>query len=335
MTQQRRINVIFGDNGSGLTRDASVLRDALRSEGYRVGLTPRAPRRFPLTLNHAPELALDGFRRSIDWPRRAWARHVRKWDINLHLEHIQVRYLDTARVNCFIPNQEWLDDDDRARLHEIDLVLFKTKEAQRLLGPHTASGALVGFSSLDRRDVAARPKGNTSLHVAGWNPRKGTRAVLSVWSTKPSWPSITIVSELVSQASTGNVHCVTSRITDRALRQLQNKARVHVCPSEVEGFGHTLAEALSCGAIVVTTAAPPMNELVTLEEGFLVPFARAVPMGAGMRYLVDQEHLSDVLDFVWRLDGAAVARRAAAARARFETIRTEFRRRLAQALSAI
>jgi glycosyltransferase involved in cell wall biosynthesis len=66
---------------------------------------------------------------------------------------------------------------------------------------------------------------------------------------------------------------------------------VHVCPSEAEGFGHLLGEAMSCGALVVTTDAPPMNELVDPERGVLVRVARSEPLRYSSRYFVDLEDL--------------------------------------------
>ena len=40
--------------------------------------------------------------------------------------------------------------------------------------------------------------------------------------------------------------------TDAELREIQNANLFHLCPSETEGFGHYIVEALSVGAIVLT-----------------------------------------------------------------------------------
>jgi glycosyltransferase involved in cell wall biosynthesis len=100
----------------------------------------------------------------------------------------------------------------------------------------------------------------------------------------------------------------------------------------VEGFGHTLMEGMSCGAVILTTDAPPMDELVSAEEGFLVPYDGTSPMGAGIRYMVDEPRLVDALDSMWRVDRNVLGRMRAAARAKYDSTRASFHARLAQVL---
>lgn len=335
MTAKRRVNVIYADNGSGLSRDAAIIAGTLESGRFDVWLTPLPPRRFPLAWNYLPELGRQSARALRHSVTRSWARRVRPWDVNVFLERLVPEYFDAACANCLIPNQEWLDDEERRMLRDIDLVLFKTRGAAELLQPEVKAAAYLGFTSLDRLDPSVRRR-PAALHVSGWNPYKGTAAVLHAWSRRPRWPVLTVVSQLhTSRPDAENVSVLSRRISDAALGQLQNAHAVHVCPSEVEGFGHTLAEALSCGAAVVTINAPPMNELITPDEGVLIPYTSTARMGSGTRYFVDSEQLVDALERVWRFDCAELRRFGAGARSRFEQMQSAFRVRLRDVLAGV
>lgn len=336
MARRRRINVIYADNASGLVRDAFVVREALEREGHFVWLTPRPPRRFPVALNYAPELARQMLRGGTQSVLKAWAKRTRLWDVNLFLDRLVPEYFECASVNCLIPNQEWLVPEDRKLLADIDLVLFKTRHAMSLLQGDAKRFEYIGFTSLDRRGRAASAGTDAALHVCGWNPHKGTDAVVGAWSKHPEWPDLTVVTQLPTAApANGNVTHLTWRISDGRLRRLQNACAVHVCPSEVEGFGHTLMEAMSCGAVLITTDAPPMDELVSREEGILVPHARTESMGAGTRYIVDEGHLDEAISRVWAMNASAVGRLRQSARASFERSRALFQQRLARTLEGI
>jgi glycosyltransferase involved in cell wall biosynthesis len=329
-----RVNIIYGDNGSGLTRDAAVLREALDLAGYRVWLTPRAPRKFPLSLNYAPELIRQLVRSVRDGAVKTWARRARFWDINIFIESLVPDYFECAKVNALFPHQEWLTADDRRLLNTVDIVLFKTRHAMDLLGGETKNAAFVGFTSFDQLDRRRNHQPAAALHVSGWNPQKGTTAVLNAWSKHREWPHLTVVSQLdLERAPSSNVTYLSRRVSNSQLRRLQNDCAFHICPSEVEGFGHTLVEGLSCGAIIVTTDAPPMNELVSSDEGVLVPYTSTAEMASGIRYLVDPERLAEALDELWSLDDAAKQRRHTAARRRYETMRGEFHAALARTLN--
>src|SRR5262245_24437567 len=331
MRTGRRVNIIFGDNGSGLSHDASVLREALQLAGHRVSLTPRAPRQFPWALNYAPELSRQLVRGVRQGAVKAWARRGRFWDINIFIESLVPDYFECARVNALFPHQEWLTDRDRQMLNAVDVVLFKTRHAMALLGGETKNAAFVGFTSLDQLDRNTTEKKHTALHVSGWNPQKGTATLLDVWSKHGEWPHLTVVSQLnLTHGPRANISRLTHRVSNGQLRRLRNECMFHICPSEVEGFGHTLMEALSCGAIVVTTDAQPMNELVSADEGVLVPYASTAEMASGIRYLVDPQCLAEALDGLWAIDVASLRRRRAAARRRYETMRTAFQTALAK-----
>ena len=88
-----------------------------------------------------------------------------------------------------------------------------------------------------------------------------------------------------------NVNLITSRLNAEDVSALQNSVPIHICTSECEGFGQIIAEAISVGAVVITTDTPPMNELVTPDRGLLVAVERSQPMHLDRRYFVDGQDL--------------------------------------------
>jgi glycosyltransferase involved in cell wall biosynthesis len=147
------------------------------------------------------------------------------------------------------------------------------------------------------------------LHLSGQSAVKGSEAVVDAWSRHPEWPELTVVRRAKRYggeaapplAPLPNVRYETDFVPDERLRELQNQCEVHVIPSQAEGYGHVIGEAMSCAAVVVTTDAPPMSELVTPDRGVLVKVARSEPMRRSMRNFVDVGDLEAKLTWVFGL----------------------------------
>lgn len=57
-----------------------------------------------------------------------------------------------------------------------------------------------------------------------------------------------------------------------AFSKLTAEAAFLMCPSLAEGYGHYINQARAAGAVIVTTDAPPMNELIVSNAmGVLIP----------------------------------------------------------------
>ena len=325
-----RVNLIARDNGFGLSRNLHLLHDALAAADCEVtvsGIRRGALRKVihPLKLR-AGTLA-----------RRLTGRGAQRWDINLMLERVRPEYLATARRNVLMPHPEWFDDGDRGWLQRLDRAFMLTHHAAPLFEALGLKTEYTGFTSEDRRDTTV-PRERMFFHLAGRSANKGTETLLALWRRHPEWPRLTVLQSPRSARpgpSAPNIVHRVDYIPDAELKRIQNAHRFHLCPSETEGFGHYLVEAMGVGALVVTLDAPPMNEMVRPERGALVPFSRTGTQGLATTYFYDESAMERVIERLLATSDAELECMGAAARAWFEDNDRAFRGRIAEAVRAI
>ncbi|MCS6947206.1 MAG: hypothetical protein NZM12_06295 [Steroidobacteraceae bacterium] len=285
-----RIRLIGFENQVGNSRDLAILDVALRGLGHDVEIV-----RVTRTARRVRRWLADVLAMRVR-PRRSSHRDdARLCDLNVMLEHVWPTFLARARCNVIVPNPEWCDRADRRLLPQFDAIWAKTRYAAELFAPFGPPVHYIGFDSFDRYDAGV-PRAPRCLHLAGKSRMKGTARLLRAWLAHPDWPALTIVYSRagVFEPQRGpNIRYQDEFIDDATLRRLQNEHLIHLCLSETEGWGHYIPEALSVGAIVLATDAPPMNELVSAERGLLVASA---PLG--------QQHLSRTFAF----DASALGR---------------------------
>src|SRR5579875_1152197 len=300
-----RVNLVARDNGIG----RGALRKALHPLKLRMGSVAR----------------------------RLGGRGAQRWDVNLMLERVRPEYLATARRNVLLPHPEWFDQRDRAWLPRLDRVFALTRHAVPIFERLGMQVDYTGFTSEDRLDPGV-PRERTFFHLAGRSANKGTDTLLALWRRHPEWPRLTVlqsprVARAVVQAP--NIAHRVEYIPDGELRRIQNAHRFHLCPSETEGFGHYLVEAMGVGAVTVTLDAPPMNEMVTPERGALIPFSRTGTQSLATTYFYEPEAMQAVIERLLQTPDRELERLGAAARAWFEDNDRAFRRRIVQALAAL
>lgn len=315
MTARQLLDILIvnKDNSFGLTRDTSLLIDALASIGRSEGVATKGIRA----------------RSFLDWLlRRKQAKTI------IHIERAFPRWYSASTYNLLCPNQERFPRRHIGRLKGIDLVLAKTRHAEEIFRNLGVPTTYIGFTSEDRLDGAVAKDWNRFFHLAGGSTLKGTEDVIDLWSRHPEWPELVLVQRDPHPKAAGiaNIRVVSGYITDADLKQLQNSCGIHLCPSRSEGWGHHLVESLSVGAVTVTTDGPPMNEHVSSDSGVLVPYASREPRHLGTNYLVDISAMKKVIESLLVMDEARKQALGAAARQRFLEIDAGFRTRLAKAL---
>jgi glycosyltransferase involved in cell wall biosynthesis len=321
------VNLLGGDNAKGLTQDIAIVTALLQASGCRVllygvpvfGALPRGIRR-PIRM---------ALRRLVrGGPAARLAKGRPRYDLNLHLSCLVPTWIGTARRNVLVPNPECVPAWQVPLLRDVEAVWVKSRAAEPLFSPHSRRVEYLGFTSLDRLDAAVPRAQDGWLHVAGGSTHKGTDVLIRLWAAHPRWPTLTLVtSRGASWTLPPNVER-RRRLSDGALRRLQNACPMHLCPSRVEGFGHTIQEAMSCGACVVTTDAPPMNEWVTPEAGFLVRATTSESLELAPLWQVDEGSLEEAVSTAMALSAEGRERVGRAVRERWEDLRRDFRQRL-------
>jgi glycosyltransferase involved in cell wall biosynthesis len=270
------IRIISRDNAVGLSRDLQLIAQVLRDAGVATQTIGFGGSQLG---NRAREARL--------WVQRAVQGRM---STQLFVERVYQRCLPLAQHNLLMPNPEWFLPKWRAALPRFERVLCKTRHAERIFGALGCETVYTGFTSEDRLD-ASIAREDAFFHLAGRSIAKGTDVLIAAWQQHPEWPRLTVVQHpkvAKQSASCANIDHHVGYLDEPTLRHLQNAHRFHLCPSEAEGFGHYLVEALSLGAIVLATDAAPMNELVTSQRGVLIPVARTRREGLVEHALVDQ-----------------------------------------------
>jgi hypothetical protein len=329
-----RINVVAFENGVGNSRDLALVTRALAALGCEVTVTSvsAAVRRRRRSLLVRALVAA-----RLWLGRRRRARGVQpRFDFNLMLEHVWPEALHLASCNVVVPNPEWFDRGDRRLLRFVDRVWSKTGHSLEAFAALGRQPTLIGFDSEDRHDGAV-PREASFFHLAGKSRMKGTARLVRLWARHPEWPPLTVVHSrkaVFDVVRAANITYETRYLSDAELRELQNRHLFHLCLSETEGWGHYIPEALSVGAIVLTTDAPPMNEHVTPERGLLVACTPHGRQHLATTYAFDEAALERAVVAALALDEAARDRRRAAARQWFLDNQRAFPVQLGRALAA-
>lgn len=331
------MRLIGKDNGIGLSRDFELLAEALQAAGCRL-TEERCQRRERRRRRALHTWVAARMRRLLR--RGGRAALAARWDVNVMLEHIWPQFLHQAHANVLVPNPEWFDGRDRSLLDAVDRIWVKSRVAERVFTALGSTPRVIGFDSEDRYQpqIARRRE---FLHLAGRSALKGTERLLALWRHHPGWPLLTVIEDLhmpdksALLAGCDNIRYQRGYLADASLRELQNAHQFHVCPSEAEGWGHYIVEAMSVGALVVTTDAPPMNELVTPERGMLLSTHAGGRQNLAQLARFDESALAQAVQRCIALESSEIDAIGGAARNWFLANKRSFKARVADALAAV
>lgn len=242
-------------------------------------------------------------------------------------------YLDDYKTRILIPNPEWIDANTKSVTHQIiDIIMHKTRHSLAVLQPifPKAEHRYIGFTSIDPCQVVRGYSGFS--HFRGRSLKRHTDDILSIWQNKSNLPKINmqLYGDDVGIKYNGWLEGSNIRIRPTFFESKEEyfdelaHHGMHLCTSEVEGFGHYLNESRAMSAAIIALDAPPMNELVSEGAGILVQVSHAEPMDFGVRYRADQAAIEDAVERMLSLNENQRADLGKAARHRFEADRQAF-----------
>jgi len=321
--------LVYWASGSGIAKDIKILERELTNLGYRVHHIVTRDRRSK------QERIL---RFLLQLPRLLVRR-----DLQVHVEQIHREQFRFGKKNILLPNPEITDSDLFRKINEHPIVFCKSRRSVQLFKAMGLKTVYTGFTSDDNLNTDHEKDFRRFLHLAGASNFKGTDTVYDVWSKHSSWPRLTIIRTLKdcygnprrSLKSTGNIEVIEQWIPSEDLSRHQNMCGIHLCPSEMEGFGHYILEGLSTGSIVVTTNAAPMNELVDETCGYCVDANHKGKSYMEDRWTVDPHALEVCIENIVAMPDSELRKLGDASRARFEKLNNAFPGNLKIALNEV
>ncbi len=174
-----------------------------------------------------------------------------------------------------------------------DFLLCNTKRHFSVFHNHPQSFYIPWGTDLSVfKDIDISVKGNSApifFHSAGFNPiRKGTfNLIKAFYEIKNPHIKLIIHSQIPLEKYTSISHMLK---TDKRIEIIHKtvpppglyyKGDVYVYPTELEGIGLTIIEALASGLPVITTNNPPMNEFITNDIGKLIEVEKLIARADG------------------------------------------------------
>lgn len=286
-------NIIGVQNGSGLEMDYLIIK-------HRLLLMEVSDVRF-IDIN------------------QGWAE---KADANIFLEVFNPDYMPFGNKNFMFPNQEYFLSRWIPYLHEFDGIFCKTKHAFEIFSNLQAKAFYTSFTSLLYPQATIK-KTFTVAHVMGRSPTKGTIVLIDFWSKHKQLPLLDVYfhggSHMKNLPSCENIRFIGPKRLDLSeMGRVYSSYWFFMCPSPFEGFGHYINQAMGHGGIVLTTDAPPMNEMLENgNEGFLLNSAYQGPINLGHNFEVNFD--LDLLLSIFAKEESELLKISKAAIDRFES----------------
>jgi hypothetical protein len=270
-----------------------------------------------------------------------------KPNVIINLE--QIYKLSDPRVDkalhILIPNPEWLSPITGERVSKMAFIWHKTRYSHLVIKSvyPDKKHKYIGFTSLDPGCNVIKNK--EFAHFKGKSVTRNSEKILSIWYRREDLPVLKLHFFTNSLEADffifpewlrwRNINVRMGKIPKENYFNEISKAGIHLCTSEVEGFGHYINESRAMGALIITTDGAPMNEMVDSNSGILIPTIANTQMSLGKRYLISEDGIEQAINQALSMKDEDIRLFCDNARTRFLKERQEYLVYLENALVSV
>lgn len=308
-----KVDIFYITHSKGLEVDARILQQVIGPEQSKIIPIPPRARLEPASTNNS-KIKLDSCAKTAIF-------------IEGLFEHPE---LMNYKNRVYLANPEWLTNRDKYLASQMITDFWhKSHFGMKLLRrifPNKRH-IYIGFTSLCKPSSSIDY--NLFSHFPGKSKTRHTQDIINIWLKNPELPSLKIQAynfdiSLPFWLQKNNLSLFLGFLEEKNYISEYSKNGIHICTSQMEGFGHYINEARSIGALVITLDAPPMNELIDSNSGIVVPVEKSINHHHGKRFIANPEAIEFAILEVSKMPIATRKELGANARNRFLNERRGF-----------
>lgn len=284
-SEKIHVNILCPSSGLGLKKDASIIQGALNVKNISnkityidFGITPQNfLNKFFFRIKEKLCVVSDKLKLFMG---------LRKGHISLHLEVMMYRHAFMAPVNILIPNQEWSEVNPLI-FEKVNSIWCKSRLCETIFSEMGFPVQYIGFQTIIKQEVNFSVERKREFFTRiGMTKTRGSDQLVELWSQHPEWPMLNMVIDesLKPSLAPSNVNYIRPITSDEEYFALVNSFLFHIYVTEAEGFGHSIVESMSTGAVVLVTQAAPMSEYANDSNAIMIAAKYAGQMKLSPRF---------------------------------------------------
>jgi hypothetical protein len=332
----KKIAIVVKPSGRGVLNDAEILKSKISTE-YSVTIISHPLKKHPDYFCYGVLRRLLPFL----YQCHVFLKNVfnvftkKRFDLAIYIETTRPEYMFIGNKNVLIPNQEWYSPSLKCLVPYFDEIWCKTHYADDIFASMGKSRYISFSASIDTALRSVTKSTDYFLHRAGNSAIRGTKSLIEVWLRHPEWPTLKIIMDDIHRHELHgamNIEYIQPPEGDVAFQLLMATSAYHIHPTQTEGYGLAISEGLGYGCMILTTDAPPMNELISSERGSLISVAEVGKQCLSELFHVSRDGMDQVISDLLAYSSDQLASKSAASITWFDKNEYEFTANLNQGI---